>query len=292
MRNKILAVFVLIFLAVRSLGAQTYNALFDLKDASISAIPYTNRTLKIYPLSMPTVYSPSVVLRNPLTGITDNNGDFTQTNLVQGLYRVLVLAPPMQEVFSFLITSNMTSTFSVSTNLVADSTATFPAGSVSFAAAVTDLRYARFGDQVTLQYTPFAWAVPLTVTNHWTWDASITSFSFDGNIEVVGALTTDNNFFVGGNLTASGEIFLGASQSTIQALLHGGTSFLDTNNINHPFSMIAGIGNSYGLVVRSNSLASIPTLLPGDTFYWSSNGVAYVICSNPSGVLTTNKIAP
>jgi hypothetical protein len=49
---------------------------------------------------------------------------------------------------------------------------------------------------------------------------------------------------------------------------------------------------SGGLLVKSNTLASIPVLSPGDTYYWSSNGVAYVITDSPSGVLVTNKLGP
>lgn len=47
-----------------------------------------------------------------------------------------------------------------------------------------------------------------------------------------------------------------------------------------------------GILVKSNTLASIPTLSPGDTYYWSSNGVAYVITDSPSGTLVTNKLGP
>lgn len=47
-----------------------------------------------------------------------------------------------------------------------------------------------------------------------------------------------------------------------------------------------------GFLVHSNTLASIPILNPGDTFYWSSNGVAYVITDSPGGVLATNKLGP
>jgi len=47
-----------------------------------------------------------------------------------------------------------------------------------------------------------------------------------------------------------------------------------------------------GVVVKSNTPATIPTLQPGDTYYWSSNGVAYVTCSSPSGALTTTKLGP
>lgn len=49
---------------------------------------------------------------------------------------------------------------------------------------------------------------------------------------------------------------------------------------------------SGGFLVKSNTLASIPALTPGDSYYWSSNGVAYVITDSPSGVLVTNKLGP
>jgi hypothetical protein len=47
-----------------------------------------------------------------------------------------------------------------------------------------------------------------------------------------------------------------------------------------------------GMLVHSSTMASIPTLAKGDIYFWSSNGVAYVICSSPTGVLTTNKLGP
>ena len=52
------------------------------------------------------------------------------------------------------------------------------------------------------------------------------------------------------------------------------------------------IWSGTGLLVASNTRASIPALNRGDVYLWSSNGVAYIICSSPSGVLTTNKLAP
>lgn len=63
---------------------------------------------------------------------------------------------------------------------------------------------------------------------------------------------------------------------------------IDKNGILMANSLIS---NS-GLLIHSNTLASIPILSNGDTYYWSSNGVAYVICSSPSGTLTTNKLGP
>lgn len=50
------------------------------------------------------------------------------------------------------------------------------------------------------------------------------------------------------------------------------------------------VSNQY--VLRSNTLASLPTLNKGDACLWSSNGILYSINSSPAGVLTTNKLAP
>jgi hypothetical protein len=51
-----------------------------------------------------------------------------------------------------------------------------------------------------------------------------------------------------------------------------------------------------GLLIHSNNWASIAaiisTMIPGDTLDVSSNGVNLKICMSPSGVLTTNRIAP
>lgn len=47
-----------------------------------------------------------------------------------------------------------------------------------------------------------------------------------------------------------------------------------------------------GLLIRSNAAASIPALSAGAVYFWASNGVAYMICSDPSGLLTTNKLGP
>jgi hypothetical protein len=94
-------------------------------------------------MSMPSINSPSVVLRAALTGTTDSNGQLWFSNMVPGLYKTMVLAPPQQEIFQFLIASNYPTTIGVDSNLVSDATATFPAASVSWSASVTDLRYAK-----------------------------------------------------------------------------------------------------------------------------------------------------
>lgn len=67
-----------------------------------------------------------------------------------------------------------------------------------------------------------------------------------------------------------------------------------------PFSMVFSNGVAKwisplanpSLLIRSNTLASIPVLSKGDAYLWSSNSILYSINCSPSGVLTTNKLAP
>lgn len=43
-----------------------------------------------------------------------------------------------------------------------------------------------------------------------------------------------------------------------------------------------------GTIIHSNTLASIPTLVPGDVYNYSSNGIAFRILVGPTGTRTTN----
>ncbi len=93
-----------------------------------------------------------------------------------------------------------------------------------------------------------------------------------------------------------------ASASVSNAIVIGDRITATSNNrvmfgnANNDFNVgVAGVGiasANAGFLVHSNTLASLPTLVSGDNFYWSSNGVAYVICSGPTGTLTTNKLGP
>lgn len=78
-----------------------------------------------------------------------------------------------------------------------------------------------------------------------------------------------------------GSMTIGAKNAAAQKLDVIGTS---------AFSGVGFFTNS--IVIKSNALASIPTLARGDVYLWSSNGILYSINSSPSGVLTTNKLAP
>src|ERR1044071_3432145 len=120
------------------------DVFIDLKDATLQSSAYTNRNLRVYAMSVPTISGPSVILGQFIPLTTDTNGVAWLSNAVFNIYQVNVMAPPKQEIFKFFINpTNYTSVMSANTNLIADATATFPAGSVAYAAAVTDARYAQ-----------------------------------------------------------------------------------------------------------------------------------------------------
>lgn len=62
-------------------------------------------------------------------------------------------------------------------------------------------------------------------------------------------------------------------------------------------TIVSGSSNSVitassGVLIKSNTVASIPALTYGDNYYWNSNGVAYLITLNPAGTRTTNSVQP
>jgi hypothetical protein len=133
---------VLTLLSLLCLSASAVDVVIDLKDATLGVTNYANRNLKIYALGVPTISGPSVILGQPIPLKTDSSGIAWLSNAVYNLYQVQVLAPPKLEEFKFFLNeTNSTPVMSATTNLAADATATFPAGSVAYAAAVTDLRY-------------------------------------------------------------------------------------------------------------------------------------------------------
>ena len=139
--------FLFCLFCILGIPALATNALLDLKDARLSVVNYSNRVIVLQPLSTPTVSSPSVVLGGQIVATNDVNGQNWYSNIFSGLYHVTVLAPPDRQDFAFLVTATNLGNINVADNLVAASTATFPAGSVAWAAAVTDQRYARGSNQ-------------------------------------------------------------------------------------------------------------------------------------------------
>src|SRR5689334_4128696 len=59
------------------------NVLVDLKDARLQAGPnYTNRQVRVYPMSTPTANTTSVILGNFFSGTTDSSGQCWFSNMV------------------------------------------------------------------------------------------------------------------------------------------------------------------------------------------------------------------
>jgi len=123
------------------------DVLFDLKTAQLAVGTYSNRTMWIQPMSVPTAQTPSVVLGQRITAVTDSNGQFLLTNAQVSLYHITVTAPPSRDDFSIFVTATDLGTVNASDILVASASATFPAGTVAWAAAVSDQRYARGSNQ-------------------------------------------------------------------------------------------------------------------------------------------------
>lgn len=143
--KKLIFTLLLLCLALPAL-AETDLAIL-LTDARLQAAPYyTNRTIWVQAMSVPNATSPSVVLGATIIGGTDTNGLYVVTNAQPYLYLITVKSSPyggQQEQFKVLVTATNLGTIYAADNLVAMDTATFPAGSVAWAAAVTDSRYAR-----------------------------------------------------------------------------------------------------------------------------------------------------
>jgi len=78
---------------------------------------------------------------------------------------------------------------------------------------------------------------------------------------------------------SSSAIQFNGSDGTVTALIGTATNF---------FSKVARVGSS--LIISSNTLANLPTLLKGDMAFWSSNGTPYSISSAPDGTLATNAL--
>lgn len=122
------------------------DVVFTLSNFQIS--PVTNRTVQIQPMNVPNANSSSVVVGDMIS-TNSGTGTFTLTNVSPNyLYQVKILAPPSITMFK-LFPTNASGTIQAYNCLVADSTATFPAGSVAWAAATSDLRYAPIATALT-----------------------------------------------------------------------------------------------------------------------------------------------
>lgn len=136
--KKLLAI--ISFLSCLNCFGQTHLQITLTNIAGISVV--TNRTIFIQPMSVPTVNQSSVVTGDISVFTTDVNGQVTISNMVTPmLYLCRVQAPPSQTTFLVYLPTNNLGLVNAASNLVASSSSTFPAGSVAWAAAASDLRY-------------------------------------------------------------------------------------------------------------------------------------------------------
>lgn len=236
------------------------NAFLDLADSTLNAGPYyTNRTIWLQSLSTPTINSPAVVLSAKLIVTNDANGQYTWTNLFPGLYIVTVKAPPSQDQFAFWFDSTNLGTINISDYLVANSTATFPAGSVAWAAAVTDLRYARTTNvNITFQqvsnalgYVPQFGSANLTNWNFFTTNIlnDIPHYQVQqGNVNLTNWGTLNTNVLASAGTGTSTNAVLGIGSTNWVAMNAGGST---NQALLNP--------TSTNLVNRGNAVSSLGT---------------------------------
>lgn len=122
-----------------------------------------NRACQVQYYSYPGIGTGGVIGGDLLRTNSDSNGIVWLTNIATGTYAFTILAPPQRTFFAFLVT-NFTSTnwVNITNLLVASADATFPVGSVAWAAGVTDGRYARIGQSGVNQLTSVSNTVTIT----------------------------------------------------------------------------------------------------------------------------------
>ncbi len=130
-----------LLLLLGCLTAQATDVVFTLTDfAGVSTA--SNRWVKIQPMSVPTANGSSVVIGSTLNYTSSISGTFTISSIASpALYFCSVMAPPSRTDFKIYVSTNNLGTIQASSILVADSTATFPAGTVAWSAASSDIRY-------------------------------------------------------------------------------------------------------------------------------------------------------
>jgi hypothetical protein len=127
-------------------------------------------------------------------------------------------------------------------------------------------------------------------------DAGIRANDADSSVFIgysAGSLATnaDECVFIGSlagsDITNSRVLIIHASQSNV------GTNGLIYGQFDNRLLRVNGrLEATNGFLLRSNLVSQIPTLSPGDNFYWSSNGVPHVIWQDQAGTQATNRLVP
>ena len=79
------------------------NVRFNLRDFLSTSQPLVRRTAVVEPQSSPQSSSTNVILSERRTFTTGPQGEFTATNMVEGVYRVLVYGPTRTNIFRIVV---------------------------------------------------------------------------------------------------------------------------------------------------------------------------------------------
>jgi hypothetical protein len=137
--------FVIFFITFfcRCLFAQNINLTIPISYATGAT---TNRTVWITPQSVPTAGGGSVIIGSIIQTNSGTNGIIVLSNIAPNIiYAVNIKSPPDNQLFYCYPTNNVGTNINATNCLVANANSTFPAGTVAWAVASSDQRYAPIG---------------------------------------------------------------------------------------------------------------------------------------------------
>lgn len=112
----------IILLTAFSLTAGAANVRFNLRDFLLGVNPLMRRTVEVQPQSTPQGEGTNVVLSEVRFFNTGTTGEFTATNMVEGVYRVLVYGPTRTNIFRISV-PDTTATTNASAILISSANA-------------------------------------------------------------------------------------------------------------------------------------------------------------------------
>jgi hypothetical protein len=242
------------------LGLEAQTVTLDVSLANFQVTPTTNRAVKVAVLNLPSVNSGSVIIQDLGILTTDMNGNLSITNAINNsLWEFTVLAPPNQTVFRVLVLPNASGTINASNTLAASSTATFPAGTVAWAAAASDNRYIMATNSLPNGYLAF------------TTNGGVTFGPSSGNVDST-ALHQANNL--------SDVANVGTSQTNLLIFTNTYVTKTGTNNV----TGIVNVSGTLELNATNISLLFVPHVAAGSGIVTVTNGDGSVVVStNGSG---------
>lgn len=252
--------------------------------------PVVNRLCQVRYLSYPGVGLGGVVAGDQWNVYTDTNGQFVMTNPATGVYGITITAPPQRTYFAILITNQGNINVNATNILVASADATFPVGSVAWAAGVTDGRYAPIGASPTNLPSVSAGNSAITIATNV--NGSATNYSISaapggsgtlnnsqffsdgtktnlGTNQVFGGLTATSNLFSSnsftGNLTVSNQV--NATGTVMAGALVANTTIVSQGNttIGGAASVIGNATIGGNETVNGNLLANGNVILNNTT---------------------------